>query len=60
MGGGPSDISLSPVLIGLLFGFGTSLGLGSGLGGLDLGLGLDNKSWFCNRGLIKNHEHNEI
>ena len=43
-GGGPCDLSVTPVPIGVGLRFGTSLGLGlgSGLGGLDLGRGLDN------------------
>ena len=57
-GGGPCDyIITSP---NWTFGFGTSLGLGFGLGGLDLGQGLTNKPGFHNRGLIKIHENNEF
>ena len=40
--GGLCDYSVTPVPIGLEFGFRTALGLGLGLRGLDLGLGLDN------------------
>ena len=41
--GGICDFGVTPVPIGLLFGFWTALGLGLGLWGPDLGLGLDNK-----------------
>ena len=39
---GPCDYCVTPVPIGLGFGFRTALGLVFGLRGLDLGLGLDN------------------
>ena len=41
--GGPCDYGVTPVPIGLGFGFRTALGLGFGLRGPDLGLGLDNR-----------------
>ena len=41
-GGGPCDYCVTPVPIGLRFGFWTALGLDLGLRGQDLGLGLDN------------------
>ncbi len=40
--GGQCDYCVTPVPIGLGFQFWTGLGLVFGLGGLDLGLGLDN------------------
>ena len=40
--GGLCDFGVTPVPIGLRFGFGTALCLGLGLRGPDLGLGLDN------------------
>ena len=42
VGGGPCDFGVTPVPIGLGFGFWTALDLGLGLRGPDLGLGLDN------------------
>ena len=59
MDGGPCDFSIITSL-NWTFGFGTSLGLGFGLWGLDLGQGLDNKPGFRNRGLIKYYENNEF
>ena len=38
----PCDYSVTPVPIGLRFGFWTALSLGLGLRGPDLGIGLDN------------------
>ena len=46
MGGGLCDFGVTPVPIGLGFKFLTGLGLVCGQGGLDLGLGLDNKSQY--------------
>ena len=44
MVGGPCDVSVTPVPIGLGFKFLPCLGVVLGLGGLDLGLGLDNNA----------------
>ena len=44
VGGGLCDFGVTPVPIGLGFGFWTALGLDLGLRGPDMGLGLDNNS----------------
>ena len=49
--GGLCDFIVTPVPIGLGFQFLNGLGLVLGLGGLDLGLGLDNSSFWHFNGL---------